>query len=298
MSPGRYSSKRPGPGDENRTVTAGGKDALMMEGSADLIVLDDHAFTGFGPVAVRTYELAAPDHYFYLEEGGHIYVGHLRKGFVQVLDAVSGEEITKIEGCPLVHGRSKDHVSGRLFYACMRDIMVIGTRGDEKNQVVARIPYPENQRVGAFYHGAGRVMWAYTEGTLKIIYRLDTGKEPYELEVLPLEPSLRQWSAEEGQYLLSLSRAGVLEIRDGDTGQLRASVQVSGPFEDDYHEHTDKAVLPDIKSLRGDAYVTLPHEGRVAIVDLATGKVERHIDVGGEPTRLVVVDALAATEGK
>jgi len=283
----------PGPGDENRTVTVGGKDALMMEGTAEFIVLDDAGFTGFSPVQVRTYKLGAPDHYFYLEEGANLYVGHLRKGYVQVLNRNTAEEITRIQGCPLTHGKAKDDTTGRLFYACMRDIIVIGTRGDEMNEVVARIPYPEDQRVGAFYHGLGHVLWAYTEGTLKIIYRLDTGREPYTLEVLPLAPSLRQWSTEGGAQLLSLTRGGVLEIRDGGTGEVMHAVKLSKPFEDDYHEHTDKAILPDIKSLDGDAFVSLPHEGRIAVVDLDTGKMERFIDVGGAPTRLVVVDLQA-----
>ncbi|MGI9341975.1 MAG: hypothetical protein ACR2QV_03955 [Gammaproteobacteria bacterium] len=279
----------PGPGDENNMYTIGGKDALLLEGTAEAIVMDDNAFSGFGSVDVRSYELAAPDHYFYLESGDNLYIGHLRKGFVQVIDRDSGAEVTRVQGCPLVHGRGMDEATGRLFYACMRDIMVIGSRGGEANQVVARIPYPEKQRVGAFYHGAGGVLWAYTEGILPIIYRLATDVEPYVLEVLPLDPSIRQWSAEGGKFLLSLTRSGVLEIRDGNSGAVLRRAEVSKPFGDDYHEHTDKAILPDIKSMDGDAYVSLPHEGRIAVVDLATAEIERYIDTGGEPTRIVLV---------
>lgn len=281
----------PGPGDENHMITVGGKDALLIEGTAELLVFDRGAFTGFGPVGIRNYKLAAPDHYFYLESGDNLYVGHLRKGLVQVIDRASGEEVTRIEGCPLVHGKAMDEASGRLFYACMRDIMVIGSRGDEANQIVARIRYPEKQRVGAFYHGSDGVLWAYTEGVLPIIYRLATDVEPYELEVLSLDRSIRQWSTEGGEFLLSLSRSGILEIRDGNSGEMLRNVEVCGAFEDDYHEHTNKAILPDIKSMGRDAYVSLPHEGRIAVVDLDNGQIERYIDTGGEPTRLVVVTA-------
>jgi hypothetical protein len=279
----------PGPGEENNMYTIGGKDALLLEGTAEAVVMDPDAFSGFGPVGVRRYQLAAPDHYFYLESGENLYVGHLRKGYVQVIDRETGAEVTRIDGCPLIHGRAMDEASGRLFYACMRDIMVIGSRGAEANQVVARIPYPEKQRVGAFYHGAGGVLWAYTEGILPIIYRLATDVEPYVLEVLPLDPSIRQWSAEGGKFLLSLARSGVLEIRDGNSGAVLRTAVVSKSFGDDYHEHTDKAILPDIKSMDGDAYVSLPHEGRIAVVDLATGDIERYLDTGGEPTRIVLV---------
>lgn len=284
----------PGPGWENRMLTVRGKDALMMEGTAEFVILDDNAFTGLAPISVRTFKLGAPDHYFYLEEGDNLYVGHLRKGYVQVINSKTGEEVTRIEGCPLNHGKGKDEVSGRLFYACMRDVMVIGTRGDEQNQVVGRIPYPENQRIGAFIEGAGRILWGYTEGILPIMYRFDPAVEPYQFEVVTLGASIRQWATEGGKYFLSLTRGGVLQIRDGGTGELLRTAQVSKPFAKDYHEHVGRAILPDIKSMHGDAYVSLPHEGRIALVDLETAEIKRYFDVGGEPTRIVLVEPAAA----
>ena len=286
----------PGPGWENRMLTVNGKDALMMEGTAEFIILDDDAFTGFGPVGVRTYKLGAPDHYFYLEEGGSLYVGHLRQGYVQVIDSKTGEEVTKIKGCPVTHGKGKDAASGRLFYACMRDVMVVGTRGEEKNQVVARIPYPKPQRIGAFMDGPDRILWGYTEGVLPIIYRLDTAVEPYQFEIVQLGASIRQWMTEGREYFLSLTRGGVLQIRDGNTGELLRTAEVAKPFAKDYHEHVDKAILPDIKSMHGDAYVSLPHEGRIAVVDLETAEIKRQFDVGGEPTRIVLAEPRAAAE--
>ncbi len=281
----------PGPGDESRMVTVGGKDALLIEGTGEFVVMDGTDFTGFAPVGTRTYKLGAPDHYFYLEAGENLYVGHLVKGYIQVLSRETGEEVARIADCPIVHGKAHDKATGRLFYACMRDIMVIGTRGDEMNQVVARIPYPEEQRVGAFLHGPGRLLWGYTEGTLPIIYRFDPSVEPYTMEVLPLGASMRQWSTEGGEMLLSLTRGGVLQIRDGSSGELLRSAEVCKAFTDDYHEHVDKAILPDIKTMRGKAYVSLPHEGRIAVVDLETAEIERYYDTGGEPTRIVLVEA-------
>ena len=69
---------------------------------------------------------------------------------------------------------------------------------------------------------------------------------------------------------------------------------MSKPFAKDYHEHVDKAILPDIKSMRGKAYVSLPHEGRIAVVDLETAEILRYVDVGGEPTRIVLAEPKAA----
>lgn len=284
----------PGPGTDSRMVTVGGKDALFVEGTGEIIVLDNNEFTGYGSVDYRKYKLAAPDHYFYLESGENLYVGHLMKGYVQILDRESGAEVGRIRACPITHGKAMDPATGRLFYACMRDILVLGSRGEEANKVITRIKYPEKQRVGAFLHGPEGVLWAYTEDVLPIIYRFDPATEPYRLEVVPLEPSMRQWTTEHGKYLLSLARSGVLEIRDGRSGEMLRSVAVSGPFIGDYHEHVNKAILPDIKSLGTVAYVSLPHEGRIAVVDLETAEIMRYLETGGEPTRIALVVAAGA----
>ena len=41
--------------------------------------------------------------------------------------------------------------------------------------------------------------------------------------------------------------------------------------------------------MHGKAYVSLPHEGRIAVVGLEEAQVERYIEVGGQPTRMVLV---------
>ncbi len=286
----------PGPGDHNEMITVGGHDALLQEAPGELIVLNNDQFTGFAPIDVRRYKLGSPDHYFYLESGEHLYIGHLMMGYIQILNRETGKEVGRIEGCPIVHGKAKDEVTGRLFYACNRFVMVLGTRGDEMNKVVGRIQYPQKQRVGEFFHGPDRIFWGYTEGTLPVIYRLDVATEPYALTVVELEKSMRQWITGDGKYLLSLSRSGVLSIHDGNSGKPLRTVTVSKPFDDEYHEHVDKAQLPDIKSHAGKAYISLPHEGRMAVVDLGAGKVEKYFDVGGSPTRIVLVEAPARPE--
>jgi hypothetical protein len=83
----------------------------------------------------------------------------------------------------------------------------------------------------------------------------------------------------------------VLQVRDGGTGELIRTVAVSAPFDEELDEHVDKAILPDILTLGDLAYVSLPHEGRIAEVDLQQGTVIRYLEVGGEPTRLRLLKA-------
>ena len=66
-------------------------------------------------------------------------------------------------------------------------------------------------------------------------------------------------------------------------------MQVSKPFPPDLQEKVDRDVNPDIKTLCYHAYVSLPHEGRILDVDLATGKIYRYLNTDGEPTRLIIV---------
>jgi hypothetical protein len=139
--------------------------------------------------------------------------------------------------------------------------------------------------------GKARVWWGYTEGELPALYRLDAARQPYVFETLPVNASVRQNVNDDGSLLLVLTRAGVLQVRDGGNGELIRTVAVSAPFDEELHEHVDKAILPDILTLGDLAYVSLPHEGRIAEVDLQQGTVIRYLEVGGEPTRLRLLKA-------
>ncbi|MEC7804198.1 MAG: hypothetical protein VX533_05065 [Pseudomonadota bacterium] len=280
------------------TASVRGKDAIIMEGDGELIIFDKAEFSGFGEVSVRRFPLASVDHYAFVDAGDYLYIGYLGRGMVQVLDSDTGNEVTRITGCPILHGKTKDPTSGRVFFGCQRHAIAIGTKGDEAHKVVARIEYPDEQRVGNFHNGKDQVIWGYTEDGVPKIHRLDAGKEPYRFDVLPIERSIRQGTSEDGEYLFVLTFAGVFEIRDGGTGELLHSMQVSGPFPPDLKEKVDRAVNPDIKTWGDHVYVSLPHEGRILDVDLATGTIYRYLDTDGEPTRLIIVSGEHEEQGE
>src|SRR5690606_34316823 len=103
-------------------------------------------------------------------------------------------------------------------------------------------------------------------------------------------------TSDDGRYLLLYSRNGTLEIRDGRSGKLKHKVAISGTFESEYHEHVDKALLPDIVTVGEQADVTIPPAVALVEVDLRHCQVLRRFELGGEPTRLVVVSAGEAAE--
>ena len=86
-----------------------------------------------------------------------------------------------------------------------------------------------------------------------------------------------------------LSKDGHLTLRDGFDGSFIRKVKVSEPFDGVWNEDVSKAILPDIVSHNGIAYISLTHEGRVVEVDLKEGKVNRYVDIGGFPTRMVLL---------
>jgi hypothetical protein len=269
--------------------SVGGHTAIFQEAAGELEIIEGDDYDTLGAVKTRRLKLAAPDHYHYLEAGKYLYVGHLAKGFVQVLDRKSGREKTRIGPCPVLHGMAAHRASGRLFFSCARDVLVIGTRGRELNRVVGRIPYPGRQRISAFRHGAEGVLWGSSEGAVPALLRLDPARQPYAFESIPVDSAIQFGTTDDGRYLLLYLRKGTLDIRDGSTGTPVREVTVSRAFDADYHEHVDKALLPDIVAAGPLAWVTLPPEGAIVELDLEAGRELRRFRIGGQPTRLVLV---------
>jgi hypothetical protein len=282
----------PGGTDQGRLLTIGGRPSLFMDDDGELLVFEGHEFGGLGEIPVRRYQLAAgQDHLHLVETDEFLYVGYLMKGLVQILEKETGREIKRIKGCPILYGATIDELTGRAFFSCNRYVLVVGSRGEEMHNVLGRIPYPSRQRIGPFLHGRDRVLWGYTESSISELQRLDLKHEPYVIESLPVDRSIQQNASPDGKYLLVYTRDGMLDIRDGGSGELLTKIRVSRAFDQEYHEHVDRALLPDIRFLDGRVYISLPHEGRIAEVDPTRAEVIRYIEVGGNPTRMVALPA-------
>ena len=271
-------------------ATVNGFNAVLTEGNGEIVVFETDTFDGFSDLKTKTYNLASPDHYHYQEGEKFLYIGHLFGGFVQILDKDTGEEYGRINNCPRLHGMGRDHDTGRLFFSCMREVVVVGTRGKERAKEVSRIVYPDSGRsCAAFLEGRDRVRWCYTEGIIPQLYRLDVSNEEYQFQILKVEPSIRQQVTKDGKYLMILTREGSLSLHDGYDGSFIRNIKLSDTFEGQWNEDVGKAILPDIVSHNGIAYVSLTHEGRVVVIDLEAGEVKRYIDTGGFPTRMVLL---------
>ena len=280
----------PGGPRKNKMATVNGYDTVITEGDGKIVVLQTDVIDGLSEIPTRTYDLAAPDHYHYMEGEKNLYIGHLFKGFVQVLNRRTGREVKKIGNCPSLHGMTKDQKTGRIFYSCRTGLLVIGTRGKERAEEVYRIPYPDRGRsCAAFLPGRNNIKWCYTEGIIPQLYRLDLNNMDYRFEKLSVKPSIRQNVTEDGKYLLVLTKQGELSVYDGYSGDFIKDIEVSDPFYGQWNEDVGKAILPEITSYKGLTYISLTHEGRLAEIDIEAGKVNRYIDIGGFPTRMILL---------
>jgi len=281
---------------EGRLTTVDSRIAVFMEGTGELQVFTDNKFSTPESLSITTYALGAPDHYHYLETDRYLYVGHFRNGFLQILDRDDGREVGRIGNCAGLHGMGRDEATGRLFFACRADVLVVGTKGAESNREVARIAYPE-RRLGTLLQGKDRVLWGYDEGAMPSLYRLDAARQPYSFNALPIDSSIHQRVTADRSRLLVLTWSGELQVRDAWSGSLIRTVDIARPFAEDLKENTDKAVLPDIDTEGNRAYISLPHQGQIAEVDLDEGAVLRYFDTGGQPTRVVLLKATAGLDG-
>ncbi|MDW8018186.1 MAG: hypothetical protein RMI36_10225 [Thermus sp.] len=230
----------------------------------------------FTPERLR---LPNPDHYHVVEAPEGTYLTLLARGQVVLLDRALREERGRFP-CPIQHGEAFHAPTGRSFFACAKDVLVL-----EGGRELRRIPYPLQERIGAFLDGEG-VFFGYSDGVTHL-QRLDP--QALTLTPIPLGGVFVRGKAD-GKRLYVLLKDGRLQVREAREGRLLKEVRVSPPFPE-MDEDTGGAIYPDLAPWpeRGLAYVSLPHLGLLAEVDLERGRVVRFLRVGGSPTRLVLV---------
>lgn len=157
-----FQGDAPGGVEGGYVAEAFGYPAIVMEKTGTLILFEGD-WDRPGAVRIRTIRLAAPDHIHFIETDDALYVGYLRQGIVQVIDKTTLTERARIDGCPALHGEAYDPRTGRTFWGCKTDVMVVGTRGEEKDRLVGRLPLPDGAsvRVAAFLEG-GRAFFGDT----------------------------------------------------------------------------------------------------------------------------------------
>lgn len=266
-------------GHGSEAYTLGGRLLAFAEREGVALLFPEESLAPEAPFQAERLRLPNPDHYHVVEAPEGTYLTLLARGQVVLFDRGLREERARFS-CPVEHGEAFHPGTGRSFFACARDVLAV-----EGGKELKRLAYPVQERIGAFLEGEG-VFFGYSDG-VQHLQRLD----PVALTLTPIPLGgvfIRGKS--DGQRLYILLTDGRLQVREAREGRVLKEVRVSPPFPA-VDEDTGGAIYPDIAPWpeRGLAYVSLPHLGLVAEVDVAKGRLVRYLRVGGSPTRLVLV---------
>jgi len=257
-----------------------GKLFLTAESDGKVYRFEAKALEARSAFVPEVLDLGAPDHYDFMPMDDGVWVGALRTGAVRLLNR-EGKELMR-HPCPVFHGMTYDAQTRRAFFACAKDVLVV-----EDQQIKARIPYPISERIGAFIETAAG-FFGTSEGVTNL-QRLDP--VAMTLTPIPLKSTLMaHGTTEDGKFLFTLLQNGMLEVREGQRGELVRTIQL-GPSLPEMEEDVSGAIMPSIVAHGDHLYVSLPHRGLIMDVDWQKGKVVRKLLVGGMPTRLVLVKA-------
>ncbi|MDM7324716.1 MAG: hypothetical protein P3W93_007005 [Thermus sp.] len=262
-----------------KPYTLGRRLVAFAERDAVAFLFPEESLTPEAAFQAERVRLPSPDHYHIVEAPEGTYITFLRRGQVVLYDAAWGERARF--SCPAQHGEALHRETGRSVYACATEVLVL-----EGGKELSRLPYPVPERIGAFLEGEG-VFFGYSD-SVEHLQRLDP--KALALSPIPLEGVFVRGKSD-GKRLYVLLKDGTLQVREAREGRLLRKVRVVPKPFPEVDEDTGGAIYPDIAPWpeRGLAYVSLPHLGLVAEVDVERGRMVRYLRVGGSPTRLVLV---------
>ncbi len=255
--------------------TLGGRLLAFAERDALAFRFDEEALDPKAAFQPETLRLPNSDHYHVVEAPEGTYLTLLARGQVVLLDRDLRNERGRFS-CPVQHGEAFHGETGRSFFACARDVLVL-----EGGKELTRLAYPAGERIGAFLEGDG-VFFGYSDRVAHL-QRLDPVVPS--LTPIPLGGVFVRGKAD-GKRLYVLLTDGRLQVREARDGKLLREIRVSRPFPE-MDEDTGGAIYPDLAPWpeRGLLYVSLPHMGLLAEVDVERGRVVRYLRTGGNPTR-------------
>ncbi len=223
-----------------------------------------------------------------------IYAGKYYEGSIHVIDAETGITESVVEGCPALHGEAYDPATRQVYFACDKHVLVVGTTGESRGKAVGRIPYPAQGRPGVLYtHPKGGYIVGNFDGGLLVV---DTRAAQARFVAIPDaggSPTL-DLSADGSVALVRTKRGTVAKVDLNPvsahflevTRTLRLGTLSEETAGADRKDPPEVAISPDGKV----AYTSLPAEGQIAVVDVDHMEVVKMIEVGGKPTRLLVVE--------
>lgn len=278
-----------------------GKIGLSMEATGKLQLLDPAAISGLGSAEAGTITLGQPGHYTFVTvtaDGAELLHVGSTAGNTAVIDTASGRTIASDGRCPGLHGGAATTSGARVFFACSNGLLT--APANPRNGSSRLLAYPTGERDGSVYAGArdaaGRdVLWA-TNGTKTSLDRVLVTGDQVSVTAVPLgwrwapRNELATTVAAATNRLYVLTYQGYLQVRDATNGALLRERKVMPSLPLGEEETTSEATNPDLAVASDRVYVSVPSSGRVLSVSLDGRRLLDSTRVGGQPTRLVLLE--------
>lgn len=278
-----------------------GKLGLSMEATGKLQLLTPEV-SGLGSAEAGTISLGQPGHYTFVTVAGAdgselLHVGSTA-GNTAVIDTASGRTIASDGRCPGLHGGAATTDGDTVFFACSNGMLVAPS--DPKSGTARLVTYPTADRDGSVYAGATDsahrdVLWA-TNGGKTSLDRITVDGDRVALTPVPLgnrwatRNELATTLAPEIGRLYVLTYQGFLQVRDAASGALLRERKVMPALRLTEEETTTKATNPDLVVAADRIYLSVPATGTVLSISLDGRRTFQTTRVGGQPTRMVLLE--------
>ncbi|WP_200954631.1 MULTISPECIES: zinc metallochaperone AztD [unclassified Nocardioides] len=263
------------------TVFDDGTGIVTAFDPADLAALED------GEPALDTWTLDEAHHGVAVQDGhGNLIhtVGDAEARSGIRLVTAAGNELASSDQCPGVHGEA--FAGDVALFGCEDGVLVVDGRR------ITKIDSPDSY--GRIGNQAGHEDSPYVLGDYKVdrdaelerptrVSVIDTRNASLRLVDLPASYSFRSLARTPDGDALVLGTDGRLHVIDPASARITASIPVTKAWREptDWHE-----ARPTVQVIGEVVYVTEPVTRQIHVIDLATRKVERSIDVAHTPNEL------------
>lgn len=223
-----------------------------------------------------------PDHGSIVIANDTIYMAYYGNGRVQTY-SLEGELLNDhLSDCAGAHGEAV--VGDLVLFACAGDVLVLNQDGEQ-----VRISYPESQddalrsNLLAATDNPNIVVGDSAEGLLEFDIESESSS------LIALEQPIRAATVS-GSTVVALDATGTLHGIDPVTGEAVWATRVAMGHAEFLAEESN-AFYPFMGAAAGNIYVADPGSGSIVVVDADTGEITNSFDVGGRPSKVIVVAA-------
>ncbi|MCF6368732.1 metallochaperone AztD [Rhizobium halophilum] len=264
-----------------------------LEGEARIF---DEAMLLEGKAEQDVVKASAPHHGVAVPMGNHMLVsepdlsGEVKAGELpprlglKVLDK-DGRQVGETSTCTGLHGEASS--AGIVAFGCKEGVLIVrdSRDGPQPEMLHYRDDMPQGQ-VGTLLGGKAMQFFLGNYGDDKVVVIDPSADSPYRVVSLPVRRVDFALDPERASTAYIFTEDGKLHVLDVLSGELTRSVQVTEAYSKDGHWRDPR---PRLAVMGDEIAVTDPRRQRVLILDAASLKEVRSMEVEGLPFNIVAI---------